>query len=70
MKDPFDRPSTWRRAARCDGLQNCVELYHVGLPTTRVAVRDGKNPRGGVITLTDATWRHLRAALDDGTRVT
>lgn len=68
--DQLPRASTWRKSSRSIGPEtNCVELYHVGLPITRVAVRDSKNPRGSALALTHGAWHHLRATLD-GTRVT
>jgi len=43
----------WRKSSR-SGQDGCVEVAH---GPGRVGVRDSKHPAGGVISLTESSWR-------------
>jgi hypothetical protein len=54
----------WRRSSRSNGSGNqCVEVAFV-LEAT--ALRDSKNPTGGVLILPPAGWHTFRAAITTG----
>ncbi len=52
----------WRKASKSNGASNCVEVrkIHEG-----IQVRDSKDPRGPVLTFTEAEWD---AFLDGATK--
>lgn len=57
-------PSTpeWRKSSH-SGNNGCVEVATVG---DRVAVRDSKDPEGGVLVFTAREWRAFLAGVRDG----
>ncbi|WP_410633396.1 DUF397 domain-containing protein [Amycolatopsis sp. cmx-4-83] len=52
-----DRPRRWRKSSHSE-TNNCVE---VAKDPDGVAVRDSKDPEGGVIELPGSGWRGLAA---------
>ncbi|MEU5878749.1 DUF397 domain-containing protein [Spirillospora sp. NPDC047279] len=55
----------WRKSSRSTGAaENCVE---VATDTRIIAIRDSKNPAGGMLKLDSAVWRELRHAIRQGT---
>jgi hypothetical protein len=51
----------WRRSSRSNGQGNeCVE---VALLDTAAAIRDSKNPGGGVLVIGGLAWDRLRSAV-------
>ncbi|SNR67429.1 protein of unknown function [Haloechinothrix alba] len=78
MNAPDFPCATWRRSSYSDGHGNCVEVafpwrtssysdsdyncVEVAVTERVTAVRDSKDPHGGVLTLTPAAWRTFCAA--------
>ncbi len=59
---PLD--TRWRRASRCQGSDStCVD---VTIRDALVAVRDSKDPSGGVLQFTVAEWRTFLDGVRDG----
>ncbi|HEY3503947.1 MAG TPA: DUF397 domain-containing protein [Actinocatenispora sp.] len=56
----------WRKSTRSQGQQNCVEVMDLD---DGVVVRDSKDPRGPVLTASNAAWRTFLAVVTDGERV-
>lgn len=55
----------WRKSSYSGGSGNdCVEVAL--LPDGRTAIRDSKNPNGGMVLLTSEEWAAFRTAIDDG----
>lgn len=53
--------TTWRKSSFSEGSQgNCVE---VAFTPAGVAMRDSKNSAGPMLTIEEAGWRALTAAL-------
>jgi hypothetical protein len=52
----------WRKSSH-SGNNGCVEVAAVG---DQVAVRDSKDPEGGVLVFTDREWRAFLAGVRDG----
>jgi hypothetical protein len=53
--------STWRKASRSDNKGGeCVE---VAMTSQVVAVRDSKNPAGGLLAVTPDSWRAFTDSL-------
>lgn len=52
----------WRKSSRSQGTNNtdCVEI---GFTADRTAVRDSKNPDGGMLTVPEHAWRTFRSTL-------
>jgi Domain of unknown function (DUF397) len=59
----LDRPR-WHKSSRSTDTSNCVEVAVAG-PV--VALRDSKNPTGGVLALPSPAWWAFTTALHDGT---
>jgi Domain of unknown function (DUF397) len=53
----------WRKSSRSSDVANCIEAAFAG-PV--VAVRDSKNPTGGVLALPAPTWTAFTTALRTG----
>jgi hypothetical protein len=52
----------WKKSSYSSGSGgNCVEV--AALPTGGRAIRDSKNPVGGMLLLTPAQWRDLATSL-------
>jgi hypothetical protein len=54
----------WRKSIRSEGSNACVEL--AGLHGGQVAVRDSKNPHGGLLFLDQTTWAAFAARIKYG----
>lgn len=54
----------WRKSSlsEASGNSDCVE---VGFASDLAAVRDSKNPAGGMLTVPEAAWRAFRTKLTD-----
>lgn len=54
----------WRKSSFSQGGENsdCVE---VGFASDLTAMRDSKNPDGGMLTVPETAWRAFRAKLGD-----
>jgi hypothetical protein len=54
--------NNWRKSSFSEGAGNsdCVEVAWV---PTLAAVRDSKNPDGGMLTVPEAAWRAFRDTL-------
>ncbi len=63
MTTPSHPEQSWRKSSYSGGNGNCVE---VALARHRVAVRDSKDPDGGHLRLSTASWRALLTAVDSG----
>lgn len=50
----------WRKSSRSTNVSNCVE---VAVTAGAVAVRDSKNPTGGVLAVPPPTWTAFTTAL-------
>ncbi|WP_213456248.1 DUF397 domain-containing protein [Rhizomonospora bruguierae] len=46
----------WRKATRSNGSGDCVEVAEIG---RQVAIRDSKNPEGGVLLVTRDQFREF-----------
>jgi hypothetical protein len=53
----------WRKSSRSSNVANCVE---VAVTVGAVAVRDSKDPAGGVLAVPPHTWAAFTTALSDG----
>jgi hypothetical protein len=53
----------WRKSSRSSDVANCVE---VAVTAVTVAVRDSKNPAGGVLAVPPHAWTAFTTALSDG----
>jgi Domain of unknown function (DUF397) len=53
----------WHKSSHSSDTMNCVEVAFAG-PV--VALRDSKNPTGGVLALPPPAWRAFTTALRDG----
>jgi uncharacterized protein DUF397 len=66
MSNPHvtDSALTWRKSTRSSGGGNeCVEVADLG---TGTAVRDSKNPTGGVLAFDRSEWRAFTARIRSG----
>ena len=57
-------PATWRKSTHSQGYSNCVEVADL-LPGIR-AVRDSKNPDGGVLIFPAGQWSAFTAGVRAG----
>lgn len=53
----------WRKSSHSGGGNDCVEVAFAG---DRTAVRDSKNPAGGLLTLPAEGWSGLLASARSG----
>ncbi|MGB6165904.1 MAG: DUF397 domain-containing protein [Pseudonocardiaceae bacterium] len=53
----------WHKSSHSSDVANCVELAVAG-PV--IALRDSKNPAGGVLAFSPPAWRAFTAALRKG----
>lgn len=51
----------WKRSSYSMGAGNCVETTQ--LPFGQVAVRDSKDPHGGMLELSSGQWRGLLGSI-------
>jgi Domain of unknown function (DUF397) len=54
----------WRKSTYSNSRSNCVEV-HLGTPDA-VAIRDSKNPIGGMLTVTPTAWSDFTGRIEDG----
>jgi hypothetical protein len=54
----------WRKSTYSNGQASCVEV-RLGTPDA-VAVRDSKNPAGGMLAVTPAAWSAFRTDIKAG----
>lgn len=59
----FDDGLEWRKSSYSGGGNDCVEVAFIG---STPAVRDSKDPDGGVIRIDGAQWRELLDAVSTG----
>ncbi|MGH4008845.1 MAG: DUF397 domain-containing protein [Pseudonocardiaceae bacterium] len=52
----------WRKSSRSTNVSNCVE---VAVTVGAVAVRNSKNPAGGVLAVPPPAWTAFTTALSD-----
>jgi uncharacterized protein DUF397 len=52
----------WRKSSRSSNVANCVE---VAVTTGTVAIRDSKQPTGGVLAISPHAWTTFTTALRD-----
>ncbi|MEV0702104.1 DUF397 domain-containing protein [Saccharopolyspora sp. NPDC050389] len=50
----------WRKSSRSGSVHNCVE---VALTSDAAAVRDSKNPDGGILAFSNRRWRSFLSAV-------
>ena len=53
----------WRKSSRSSDVANCVEI---AITAVAVAVRDSKDPAGGVLAVPSHAWTAFTTALSDG----
>ncbi|MFO7251404.1 MAG: DUF397 domain-containing protein [Actinomycetes bacterium] len=58
--------TAWRKSSHSNPAGNCIE---VGKVPGGVAVRDGKNPDGPILTFSRDAWRAFLDAVRSGTAV-
>ncbi|WP_280215319.1 DUF397 domain-containing protein [Nocardia cyriacigeorgica] len=54
----------WFKSSYSQGTGECVEVAF--LANNRVAVRDSKNPAGGVLSFAPSDWQAFTAGVADG----
>lgn len=54
----------WRKSTHSNGQSSCVEV-NLAAPDA-VAIRDSKNPTGGVLTVTATTWSSFTTTIKHG----
>lgn len=54
---------SWRKSTFSGYNTNCVE---VGLSGGSIGIRDSKNPRGGIVTVTTASWDAFLVGVRNG----
>lgn len=55
--------ATWRKSSHSGGGNDCVEVAYLG---TGAALRDSKDPAGGVFRLSPQAWHGLLGAVRAG----
>ena len=63
MPAPDLSTAQWQKSSRSSDVANCVEVTING---RAVAVRDSKNPAGGVLAIPPHAWTAFTTALRDG----
>ncbi|MBO0839647.1 MAG: DUF397 domain-containing protein [Sciscionella sp.] len=59
---------TWRKSSYSGGGNDCVEVAWPAMHTghgVRAVLRDSKNPDGGQLSFTEASWASFLAAIRD-----
>ena len=64
MDAPEGRPIAWRKSSYSSDTANCVEFAR--MPSGGVAVRDSKDPDGGILRFPDASWSAFIRDVCDG----
>jgi hypothetical protein len=54
----------WRKSTYSNSSSNCVEV-RLGVPDA-VAIRDSKNPTGGMLTVTPTAWSSFTTSIKHG----
>jgi hypothetical protein len=54
----------WRRAARCAGDGDCIEVAH--FPEGEVAIRSSKDAHGNYLTFSTEEWRAFVDGVESG----
>jgi hypothetical protein len=63
MTTRSDPAGGWRKSTYSGSGNNCAEVRTTG---PGIAVRDGKNPCGGILTFTPGQWRAFTRTIKTG----